>query len=106
LADRKPPAMFAIGSPKWPGLSKLDEEAGEVVQVIGKLMGTGGDPDHWDGTDLRIRLQEEIADVLAACDFVQLVNPYALDEVAIAERRREKLETFLRWHREQGGGHD
>jgi NTP pyrophosphatase (non-canonical NTP hydrolase) len=95
--------MFAIGSRRWPGLSKLSEECGEVVQVIGKLMGTGGEPAHWDGSDLRLRLTEELADVLAACDFVAMTNGYALDEAAIAERRIAKLQQFLEWHREQGG---
>lgn len=42
------PPMFAIGSPVWPGLSKLAEEAGETLQVVGKLMGTGGESAHWD----------------------------------------------------------
>ena len=41
--------MFAIGDKKWPGISKLVEEAGEVTQVAGKLMGSGGDILHWDG---------------------------------------------------------
>lgn len=27
---------YAIGSKKWPGLTKLIEEAGEVLQVVGK----------------------------------------------------------------------
>jgi NTP pyrophosphatase (non-canonical NTP hydrolase) len=95
--------MFAIGSLRWPGLSKVAEESGEVVQVIGKLMGTGGEPAHWDGSDLRVRLQEELGDLLAAVDYVLRVNPYALNELEVAVRRSQKLETFLRWHRQQGG---
>src|ERR1700722_7934464 len=81
--------IFAIGSKVWPGLSKLIEECGEVVQVCGKLLGTGGASAHWDGSDLRERLTEEIADVLAAARFVILHN--GLDEAAIAKRTNEKL---------------
>jgi NTP pyrophosphatase (non-canonical NTP hydrolase) len=93
------PAMFAIGSQSWPGLSKLAEEAGETLQVIGKLMGTGGVTAHWDGTDLRARLIEEISDLMAACDFVVSVN--ALNPSAIKDRRQRKLALFLDWHRAQ-----
>lgn len=91
------PPMFAIGSPAWPGLSKLAEEAGEALQVIGKLMGTGGETAHWDGTDLRQRLTEEVGDTLAACDFVALCN--GLD---VAQRRAGKFALFCKWHRGHG----
>lgn len=33
---------FSLGSRTWPGLSKLVEECGEVLQIAGKIMGTGG----------------------------------------------------------------
>jgi len=87
---------YAIGSTHCPGLSKLAEEAGEVVQVVGKIVGLGNMGQHWDGTDLRQRLQEEIADVLAASAFVVAVN--GLDEAAIQARVQEKLQRFNRWH--------
>lgn len=93
-----PPDMFAIGSPKWNGISKLDEEAGEVVQVIGKLMGTGGERMHWDGSDLRQRLIEEIGDVLAACEFVAITNDLETD---VEIRRDAKLKLFFKWNAEQ-----
>jgi len=89
------PKMFAIGSGQWPGLSKITEEAGEVQQVIGKLLGTGGEEEHWDGTNLRTRLTEEVGDVLAACDFVVMLN-----KLDVAKRREEKLKLFLKWHAE------
>ena len=90
-------AEFAIGSRVWPGLSKLAEEAGEVVQVIGKLIATGGSPEHWDGLgDLRTRLENEIADLTAACIFVAKAN--GLDEQRIKERGGVKLARFSRWH--------
>lgn len=88
--------MFAIGDGEWPGISKLVEEAGEVVQVCGKLMGTRGVAQHWDGSDLRDRLQEELADLQAAITFVMVQCD--LDLAAISKRTGVKLETFLAWH--------
>jgi len=96
MANDKHPESFAIGSPVWPGLSKLAEEAGEVLQIVGKLMGTGGERAHWDGSDLRERLTEEISDLLAACDFVTSAN--GLDRAAVDERRANKLALFYVWH--------
>lgn len=87
---------FAIGSRIWPGLSKLIEEAGEVSQVCGKLLGTGGVAKHWDGSDLRSRLEEELSDLLAACMFVVEAN--GLDLNAITARHWEKLQRFRQWH--------
>jgi len=93
--------MFAIGSNIWPGLSKITEEAGEVLQVIGKLLGTGGEIMHWDGSNLLERLIEEVGDVLAACDFVISVNN--IDINLIEKRREEKLALFFKWHNEIQG---
>ncbi len=87
---------YSIGSRHWPGLSKLIEEAGEVQQVAGKILGTGGRVDHWDGSDLRLRLQEEIGDLVAACLFVAEKNN--LDVQAIADRVGVKYARFLSWH--------
>ncbi len=94
------PAMFAIGAKSWPGLSKLSEEAGEVVQVVGKLMGTGGEIAHWDGTNLRGRLVDEMGDLLAAIRYVAKHHGF---EQAVEIRARGKLATFERWHEEQQG---
>jgi len=91
---------FSIGGRTWPGLSKLIEEAGEVLQVAGKLIATGGLAQHWDGSNLRERLQEELGDLTAAVRFFARVNN--LDEDVIARRAREKEKTFWQWHTEQG----
>lgn len=88
--------MFSIGSSEWPGLSKLVEEAGEVGQVIGKLMGTSGEIHHWDGSNLKECLEEEIADVIAAVLFVSKHNP--LDNDRIDLRVQKKLALFEKWH--------
>jgi len=93
------PGPYSIGSNHWPGLSKLIEEAGEVQQVVGKLIATGGKTKHWEGSDLRERLQEELGDLIAACFFVMEAN--SLDEETIRSRHQAKLMLFHRWHVEQ-----
>jgi NTP pyrophosphatase (non-canonical NTP hydrolase) len=90
---------FSIGSQYWPGISKLIEECGEVVQVGGKLLGSRGEVEHWDGSNLRGRLEDEIGDVLAACSFV--VQNNGLNEERISGRHHEKLKLFCLWHQEQ-----
>lgn len=92
-------APFSIGSGTWPGLSKLAEEAGEVMQVVGKLMGTGGASEHWDGTNLRARLADELADLSAAIGFV--IDKCDLPAEQIEARAHEKRMTFERWHGNQ-----
>ncbi len=94
MTDKSTP--FAIGSTVWPGLSKLVEEMGEVLQVAGKTMGTGGLAMHWDGSDLRKRLEEEIADTMAAIRFFTEHN--GLDEERIAQRAEQKYKLFCTWH--------
>lgn len=96
----EPAAGFAIGSRTWPGISKLVEELGEVAQVAGKLIATGGQARHWDGTDLRTRLEDELADLSAAIAFVVARN--GLDDGRIAARREAKLLLFEEWHRLPG----
>lgn len=88
---------FAFGNTKWPGLAKLVEEAGEVLQVCGKLIMTHGEVSHWDGSDLKKRLESELGDLLAAIRFT--IETSALDGEAIKERAEEKLIRFYKWHR-------
>lgn len=87
---------FSIGSDVWPGLSKLMEEMGEVQQVGGKLMGSAGVEDHWDGANLRTKMVEELGDLSAAIMFFTEHN--GLDFEAIAERARYKRNLFEKWH--------
>jgi len=95
------PGPYSIGSDVWPGLAKMAEECGELVQVIGKIMGLGGAENytHWDGNDVRERLEEEVADVWAAMSFLIKHNPIRPD--VIGPRMRKKLETFEGWHEGQ-----
>ena len=87
---------YSIGSTVWPGLSKIIEEAGEVQQVAGKLIGNGGADDHWDGTKLRPRLEDEIADLTAACIFFTATNHLDRDRMDL--RISRKLALFNEWH--------
>lgn len=96
------PIPYAIGSKHWPGLSKLTEEMGELQQVLGKLIATGGDELHWDGSNLVIRLVEEMGDVYAALDFFQSSNLTLIEQAPkIAERKQSKFRLFVQWHIEQ-----
>lgn len=92
-------SRFHIGARLWPGISKLVEEAGEVVQVGGKLIGSQGDVNHFDGTDLKDRLEEELADMVAAIRFV--VERNGLDAVRIERRIAAKKALFDQWHETQ-----
>lgn len=96
LVSVRKASLFAIGAERWAGISKLMEEAGEVVQVCGKLLATYGDVKHWH---LGERLEEELGDVLAAVDFVLDVNSTVLRRQAVETRRAAKLELFRQWHR-------
>ena len=92
-------SKFTAEAREWPGLTKLIEEAGEVVQVCGKLMQTDGALVHYDGTDLKEALEDEIADVLAACLFV--MDYSKVDREKIMRRRIEKYRRFTQWRLEQ-----
>jgi len=101
---------YSIGSRHWPGLAKMAEEAGELakeaaelVQAAMKFIAAGGAGEHWDGTDVLTRLQDEMADVCAAMDFFTETNGMPSAE-RFTERRRQKLELFRRWHLEYKDG--
>lgn len=87
------------------GLTKLVEECGEVVQVAAKMiaypetMEIGGCATHPDGAGpLRERLEDEIADVVAACTFVGV--RLGLDQQKIENRIEAKLARFAHWDQE------
>ena len=90
---------FSIGQNIWPGLSKIVEEAGEVLEVIGKLIATGGRSDHWSGRDLCHDLTEELGDLMAAVTFVLQHNP-TLDLERVEQRCYDKWALFEQWHGE------
>lgn len=87
---------FSLGSNVWPGAGKLAEETGELLQVIGKLIASAGETQHWDGTDLAERLSDELADVTASIRFLTEQNN--LDAQRITERAERKLAQYRQWH--------
>ena len=97
------PPRFQFASDVWPGLAKLSEEAGEVVQVIGKIIGTGGTMRFRDGSTIaRSRLLEELADLQAALYFVVKYNLTSAERQARDDRYVAKVALFERWRREEG----
>jgi NTP pyrophosphatase (non-canonical NTP hydrolase) len=80
------------------GLAKLAEELGELQQVVGKKIAYYDVDIHPDGTSLSQRLEEEMADVLAAITVVR--DNLNLSKAAIHVRRAKKVEIFKQWHKE------
>lgn len=91
--------MFTVGDDQWPGIAKLIEECGEVGQICGKLVAAEGDTEHFDGTNLARRLEEEMGDTLAAIEFVCRHCEH-IDRDAVVARAEAKLKTFEKWHLE------
>ncbi len=82
------------------GRAKLTEECGEVLQVLGKMQQYPARDDHPDGKgSLKLRLTNEIADLIAASAFV--IEKMKLDEAAIRQRAEAKLQIYLRWDKEK-----
>lgn len=97
--------IFSQASDTWPGLAKLSEECGEVVQVIGKFVQSGATGFYQDGSataDLPAMLSDEMADLYAALDFVYRRCP--VDREAISARRTRKLRLFEEWAEEADRG--
>jgi NTP pyrophosphatase (non-canonical NTP hydrolase) len=76
------------------GVAKLIEECGELQQVLGKRLAMWDQDEHWDGSNLRERMAEEIGDVMAACQFV--AEQFRIEE-AVMDRRTSKTALFLTW---------
>lgn len=91
---------LAIGSRVWPGGSKLTEESGELLQVLGKLAAYPSG-EHPDGTSLAPRLEIELGDLLGAIDYFLESNSGRVDRGRIMARRRMKLARFRGWHRKE-----
>lgn len=104
MAQEEPnqnPGPYSIGSEHFPGTAKLIEELGELQQVLGKMIALGKLDRHWDGSDLRVRLEEELADAMGAISFFVDVN--GLNEDAILERAAQKERRFQEWHGQRVG---
>jgi hypothetical protein len=89
------------------GLAKLTEEAGEVMQIAGKMLqypDTQIEVDgvrclHPDGTHLRTALQFELGDLQAAIDFT--IAKLGLDKEFVRNHRKYKLNKFREWDKEK-----
>jgi NTP pyrophosphatase (non-canonical NTP hydrolase) len=80
------------------GLVKLVEECGELIQVAAKLIAYP-DKQHPDNQGcLGLRIEDEIADVLAAIEFVR--SKLSLSDHDIEMRVRTKLNTFSNWDKQ------
>lgn len=93
------PVFGGFGQLDCPGLAKMTEENGEAGQIIGKIYQIGGMGSHWDGKDLTLkeRLEDEIADQMAAISFFSQYNDLDMDRVDA--RVQLKFAKFEKWHR-------
>ncbi len=88
--------MTAAGTAKLiEEIGELQVELGQLQQVLGKRLAMWDQDEHWDGTNLRQRMVEEMGDVAAAMDFVAM--QFGLSTTAIAQRRLHKLRLFGTW---------
>lgn len=87
---------YSIGSDNWNGLSKMIEEMGELNQVCGKVIGSGGNSNHWSG-DMRAKFVEELADVQAAMKFFIESNLTKEERDLIVKRKKKKFTKFREW---------
>jgi hypothetical protein len=103
---------YSLGQDIWPGVGKTVEEQGELATVLGKLIGSNGERRHWSG-DLVPMMQDEIADLRAALDMLEELNPaLAEDHLAsgmvgseyMSRRREWKRDLFRSWHRGDSSG--
>lgn len=86
---------FGIGGQPWPGLAKLAEECGELLQVLGKIIAYPDTAVHPDGTLLNERIMEELGDVRAAMIFFAEQN--GISKASIHARAEYKLARFRYW---------
>jgi hypothetical protein len=78
---------------------------GETQTEVGKILGLGHMGDHWDGKGpLKDRLEDEIADTIAAQQFV--IEKNGLDFRRIKRRAKQKCQKFNRWHENIQAGRD
>ena len=74
------------------GLTKLMEECGELIQIAAKKATFMHLIIHPDSPHMRISLQDEIADVRAAINFV--IDKFDLDETYIEQRANNRFAQF------------
>lgn len=78
------------------GLVKLQEECGELVGIAAKKLAYFWTDKHPDGAgSMKLRLEDEIADVIAASALV--IDNFSLDGARIQARAEKKLALFKQW---------
>lgn len=78
------------------GLTKLVEECSELSQIAAKKMAYMDTDTHPDGNgSMNLRLEEEMADVLASIQFVS--NKFGLSFEHISSRSKIKFLRFCEW---------
>ena len=78
------------------GLTKLIEECGELAQIAATKQAYFDTDTHPDGKgSMKRRLEEEMADVIAACVFV--AEKFGLDDKFLETRMQKKLALFRSW---------
>lgn len=78
------------------GLTKLVEECGELIQIAAKKITFPNTDAHPDGAgSMKARLEDEIADVIAAIGIV--IHQHKLDGDRIMERGEKKRVLFQSW---------
>lgn len=87
------------------GMVKLIEECSELSQALAKKLAYYTTDEHPDGgPPLSARIEDEIADVMAACSFV--VEMHGLNRGRIAARITTKMATFRGWQADPNNNQD
>lgn len=86
------------------GVSKTIEECGELIQILGKKLAYWDNDNHPDGMPISTRIENEMADVIAAIEFTAPL--IGLDIDRILARKNAKLATFEGWHDTPGNNLD
>jgi hypothetical protein len=90
--------LFFIGAERWPGLTKVVEECGEVLQNAGKILAFPDEP-HPSGTVPGADFWDEVADLTAALEYMAAHNPVNAER--FKRRADAKRRLFEQWHAEE-----
>lgn len=80
------------------GLTKLMEECGELIQILAKKLAYIDTDIHLGDNPIKHRMEDEIADVVAAITFV--VEQFDLDVPYMSTRANKKIELYEKWAKE------
>lgn len=86
------------------GVVKLMEELNELGVVCAKRLAYWTTDDHPDGSNLKVRMEEEMGDVYASLQFV--TENLGLDRAAIESRGQGKYTLFVEWEADPGNGQE